>query len=199
MKVHHYSKALSWITRPRVTETATAETYTPELERMNFKPEKSKADQYKEYLKAEPFLEPESQIYARDQLGFDEGGSAQLVQPGQPGVRQGYAPKSQKVRKLETRRTVSLKPHEVTIYRKAVEIRAKKRDLRVPDWDNYPGRGYPSDYTPGQTISKDVGRMIKAGKLETVGTGSGAGQAETLLSKVDQDKIKKRFGSKFEG
>jgi len=90
MKVHHYSKALSWITRPRVTETATAETYTPELERMNFKPEKSKADQYKEYLKAEPFLEPESQIYARDQLGFDEGGSAQLVQPGQPGVRQGY-------------------------------------------------------------------------------------------------------------
>jgi hypothetical protein len=91
MKVHHYSKALSWITRPRVTETATAETYTPELERMNFKPEKSKADQYKEYLKAEPFLEPESQIYARDQLGFDEGGSAQLVQPGQPGVRQGFA------------------------------------------------------------------------------------------------------------
>ena len=38
MKVHHYSKALSWITRPRVTETATAETYTPELERMNFRP-----------------------------------------------------------------------------------------------------------------------------------------------------------------
>ena len=87
MKVHHYSKALSWITRPRVTETATAETYTPELERMNFKPEKSKADQYKEYLKAEPFLEPESQIYARDQLGFDEGGQVigkpgGLVEPG---------------------------------------------------------------------------------------------------------------------
>jgi len=105
MKVHHYSKALSWITRPRVTETATAETYTPELERMNFKPEKSKADQYKEYLKAEPFLEPESQIYARDQLGFDEGGSAQLVQPGQPGVRQGYGIKpatpEQKRRALE--------------------------------------------------------------------------------------------------
>ena len=90
MKIHQYSKALSWITRPRVTETATAETYTPELERMNFKPEKSKADQYKEYLKAEPFLEPESQIYARDQLGFDDGGSAQLVQPGQSGVRQRY-------------------------------------------------------------------------------------------------------------
>jgi len=38
MKVHHYSKALSWITRPRVTETATLETYIPELERMDFKP-----------------------------------------------------------------------------------------------------------------------------------------------------------------
>jgi hypothetical protein len=88
MKVHPYSKALSWITRPRVTETATAETYTPELERMNFKPEKSKADQYKEYLKAEPFLEPESQIYARDQLGFDEGGQV-IGKPGglvEPGV-----------------------------------------------------------------------------------------------------------------
>ena len=38
MKVHHYSKALSWITRPRVTETATLQTYIPELERMDFKP-----------------------------------------------------------------------------------------------------------------------------------------------------------------
>ena len=38
MKVHHYSKALSWITRPRVTETATLETFTPELDRMDFNP-----------------------------------------------------------------------------------------------------------------------------------------------------------------
>jgi hypothetical protein len=38
MKVHHYSKALSWITRPRVTETATLETYIPELDRMDFNP-----------------------------------------------------------------------------------------------------------------------------------------------------------------
>ena len=38
MKVHPYSKAVSWITRPRVMETATLETYTPELERMNFRP-----------------------------------------------------------------------------------------------------------------------------------------------------------------
>jgi len=122
---------------------------------------------------------------------------AGLVQPGPEGMRQGYAPKSQVLRKPEMRRVTSLRPHQVTIYRNAVETRAKKRDLRVPDWDNYPGRGYPSDYTPGQRISKDVGRMIRAGRIETVGTGSGAGQAETLLSKVDQDKIKKRFGSKY--
>ena len=38
MKVHHYSRALSWITRPRVTETATLETFTPELDRMDFNP-----------------------------------------------------------------------------------------------------------------------------------------------------------------
>ena len=38
MKVHHYNRALSWITRPRVTETATLETFTPELDRMNFSP-----------------------------------------------------------------------------------------------------------------------------------------------------------------
>ena len=38
MKVHHYSRALSWITRPRVTETATLETFTPELDRMEFNP-----------------------------------------------------------------------------------------------------------------------------------------------------------------
>ena len=51
------------------------------------KPSQPKADQYKDYLKAEPFLEPESQIYARDQLGFDEGGQVigkpgGLVEPG---------------------------------------------------------------------------------------------------------------------
>ena len=127
--------------------------------------------------------------------GFRGG---QLVDHGPEGVRQGYGPKSQKLRKPEMRRQPTFKPHEVTIYRKAVEIRAKKRDLRVPDWDNYPTRGYPSDYTLGQTISKDVGRKIRAGRIEKVGTGSGA-TAETLLSKVDQDKIKKRFGSKYEG
>ena len=52
------------------------------------KPSQPKADQYKEYLKAEPFLEPESQMFARDQLGFDEGGQV-IGKPGglvEPGV-----------------------------------------------------------------------------------------------------------------
>ena len=126
----------------------------------------------------------------------------QLVQPGPLGVRQGYSPKSQKLRKPEMRRQATgLKPHEVTGWRRLIKERAEKRGIRLPDFENYPGRGYPSDYADGQKIAKDIKRRLVGSQktdIKKIGTGSGS-EAETLLSKADQDKIKKRFGSKYEG
>ena len=44
------------------------------------KPSKSISDKYQDYLKAESYLEPKSQMFVRDRMGFDKGGSAQLVE-----------------------------------------------------------------------------------------------------------------------
>jgi hypothetical protein len=38
------------------------------------KPSKSISDKYQDYLKAESYLEPKSQMFVRDEMGFDEGG-----------------------------------------------------------------------------------------------------------------------------
>jgi len=40
------------------------------------KPSKSISDKYQDYLKAESYLEPKSQMFVRDEMGFDEGGLA---------------------------------------------------------------------------------------------------------------------------
>jgi len=40
------------------------------------KPSKSISDKYQDYLKAESYLEPSSQMFVRDEMGFDEGGLA---------------------------------------------------------------------------------------------------------------------------
>jgi len=95
MKVHHYSKALSWITRPRVTETATAETYTPELDRMKFSPGGS-VDLSKEYygpqksdwLKNFPDLSWEEYLRYQSSGSFDKGGRVEMKPGGlvEPGV-----------------------------------------------------------------------------------------------------------------
>jgi len=40
------------------------------------KPSKSISDKYQDYLKAESYLEPKSQMFVRDEMGFDKGGLA---------------------------------------------------------------------------------------------------------------------------
>ena len=41
------------------------------------KPSKSISDKYQDYLKAESYLEPKSQMFVRDEMGFDNGGLVQ--------------------------------------------------------------------------------------------------------------------------
>ena len=67
MKVHHYSKALSWITRPRVTETATLETFTPELDRMDFNPGGRVG------MKPGGLVEPGVTHYGKEIVEYDDG------------------------------------------------------------------------------------------------------------------------------
>ena len=40
------------------------------------RPTEPKSVQYQEYLKMEPYLEPSSQMFVRDEMGFDDGGLA---------------------------------------------------------------------------------------------------------------------------
>jgi len=126
-------------------------------------------------------------------IGYDQGG--QLVQPG-PG-RQGYEGKDIGVAGGEAgakkRIVLGLKPHEVTVYRRLVTERATKRGIQAPNWDTHPGRGFSSDNLQGQNIAKDIKRRLVGSRKGSV-IGSGSGGTELFLSKVDQDKIIKRFG-----
>jgi len=74
------------------------------------KPSKSISDKYQDYLKAESYLEPKSQMFVRDEMGFDEGGLATpkrglVDEPGSyagkypPGVR--YRPERNKAKPYE--------------------------------------------------------------------------------------------------
>ena len=133
-------------------------------------------------------------------IGMDHGG--QLVQPG-PG-RPGYSGKDIGVAGgkagAKTRIVLGLKPHEVTVYRRLVTERAAKRGIEAPNWDAHPGRGYSTDNLKGQNIAKDIKRrLVGSRKGGAIGVGSGADVEGKILSKVDQDKIKKRFGSTYEG
>ena len=126
----------------------------------------------------------------------------QLVQPG-PG-RQGYQGKDIGVAGGEAsaakRKLLGLKPHEVTVYRRLITERAAKRGIEAPNWDAHPGRGYSSDNLKGQNIAKDIKRrLVGTRKGGAIGVGSGTDVEGKILSKADQDKIKKRFGSKYDG
>jgi hypothetical protein len=126
----------------------------------------------------------------------------QLVQPG-PG-RQGYQGKDIGIAggkvSASTREVLGLKPHEVTAYRRLITERAAKRGIEAPNWDTHPGRGYSSDNLKGQSIAKDIKRrLVGSRKGSVIGVGSGTDVEGKILSKVDQDKIKKRFGSTYEG
>ena len=141
---------------------------------------------------------------SKKSIQMAQGGPAQLVQPG-PG-RQGYQGKDIGVAggkaSASTREVLGLKPHEVTAYRRLVTERAAKRGIEAPNWDTHPGRGYSSDNLKGQSIAKDIKRRLVGSRktdIKKIGVGSGTHVEGKILSKVDQDKIKKRFGSKYDG
>jgi len=142
----------------------------------------------------------EEQYYQKPPFSTNEvflgskGGVPQLVQPG-PG-RQGYQGKAS----ASTREVLGLKPHEVTVYRRLITERAAKRGIEAPNWDTHPGRGYSSDNLKGQSIAKDIKRrLVGSRKGSVIGVGSGTDVEGKILSKADQDKIKKRFGSQYDG
>jgi len=70
----------------------------------------------------------------RDQMA--QGGTPQLVQPG-PG-RPGYSGNI-------ARTPEGFSKEQIKISRNEITIRAKKRDLPKPNFDKYPGKGYPKD------------------------------------------------------
>ena len=99
------------------------------------------------------------------------------------------------------RKLLGLKPHEVTAFRRLVEKSAKNRGREGPNWTEHPGRGYASN-TPGNDMAKDIKRRLVGSRktdIKKIGVGSGTDVEGKILSKVDQDKIKKRFGSTYEG
>ena len=163
---------------------------------------KGKWKEFVDEMEFDSMLQEPRNMAHGGRIGYEDG---QLVQNTADGSRPGYGGPgsgkhhSQKLKKPEVKRVTSLRPHEVTIFRRIVNSRAEKRDMRLPDWDKFPGRGYSTDYAPGQAMAKGVIRRIKAGKLKTIGTGTGGANIETFLSKADQDKIKKRFGSQHKG
>ena len=127
----------------------------------------------------------------------------QLVQPG-PG-RQGYQGKDIGVAggkaSAAKRKLLGLKPHEITIFRRLVEKSAKNRGRALPNWDTHPGRGYASN-TQGNDMAHDIKRRLVGSRktdIKKIGVGSGTDVEGKILSKVNQDKIKKRFGSTYEG
>ena len=50
--------------------------YDKETTKIIPQPKSETHQNYLNYLKIEPFLEPKSQMFVRDELGFDEGGLA---------------------------------------------------------------------------------------------------------------------------
>ena len=120
----------------------------------------------------------------RDQMS--QGGTPQLVQPG-PG-RQGYSGNI-------ARTPEGFSKEQIKISRNEITIRAKKRDLPKPNFDKYPGKGYPKD-TEGYSMAKTINNHIRHRDISTLGKGKGALAAETgtaqgrkLLEESGQIKI----------
>jgi hypothetical protein len=82
--------------------------------------------------------------------------------------------------------------------REIITNKAKERGLPKPNFEEFPGRGYPSD-TPGNIMAKDLIRGIKktgtrGGKdFKTVGTGSGSKALTDPLSKPEKQLLENYF------
>jgi len=138
--------------------------------------EQSTRAQYQDYLKAEPYLEPKSQMFVRDEMSFDEGGLATpkrglVDEPGSyGGLKKDGTPKSEYMIKGSR-----LPKGKLTLYNKYAQLFFNK------DW---------KDLT--ETESEKVenasrkGKFIKTNKFDQ-------------LTDLNQEKIKKAFPDiKFE-
>jgi len=82
--------------------------------------------------------------------------------------------------------------------RQIITNKAKERNLPPPNFEKYPGRGYPSN-TPGNIMAKDLIRGIKktgtrGGKdFKTVGAGTGSKALTNPLSKPEQRLLRLTF------
>ena len=81
---------------------------------------------------------------------------------------------------VKTKRKVEgISEKNLTKLRQVITNKAKERNLPKPNFEKYPGRGYPSN-TPGNIMAKDLIRGIKktgtrGGKdFKTVGAGTGS-------------------------
>ena len=100
---------------------------------------------------------------------------------------------------VKTKRTVEgVSEKNLTKLREIITNKAKERNLPPPDFEKYPGRGYPSN-TPGNIMAKDLIRGIKktgtrGGKdFKTVGTGTGSKALTNPLSKPEKELLEKTF------
>ena len=100
---------------------------------------------------------------------------------------------------VETKRKVEgISEKNLTRLREIITDKAKERNLPPPNFEKFPGRGYPSN-TPGNTMAKDLIRGIKktgtrGGKdFKTVGTGRGSKALTNPLSKPEQRLLQSTF------
>ncbi len=84
--------------------------------------------------------------------------------------------------------------------RQIITNKAKERNLPKPNFEKFPGRGYPSN-TPGNIMAKDLIRGIKktgtrGGKdFKTVGAGSGSKALTDPLLKPQKELLEKTFSN----
>ena len=100
---------------------------------------------------------------------------------------------------VKTKRKVEgISEKNLTRLREIITNKAKERNLPPPNFEKYPGRGYPSN-TPGNIMAKDLIRGIKktgtrGGKdFKTVGTGTGSKALTDPLSKPEKELLEKTF------
>ena len=100
---------------------------------------------------------------------------------------------------VKTKRKVEgISEKNLTRLREIITNKAKERNLPAPNFEKYPGRGYPSN-TPGNVMAKDLIRGIKktgtrGGKdFKTVGTGTGSKALTNPLSKPEKELLEKTF------
>ena len=100
---------------------------------------------------------------------------------------------------VKTKRKVEgISEKNLTRLREIITNKAKERNLPPPNFEKYPGRGYPSN-TPGNIMAKDLIRGIKktgtrGGKdFKTVGTGTGSKALTNPLSKPEQRLLQSTF------